>query len=48
MFEVAWKEFNRSDRIVVKRRAFKTEKARNSFIDKLFQKDNFFEIVGIR
>lgn len=48
MFEIAWKEVSKTDRIVVKRKAFKTEAARERFIGKLFDKDNFLEIFAIR
>ena len=48
MFEVAWQEFNKSDRIVTKRKAFKTEAARDSFVEKLYEKDNFYSLIGIR
>lgn len=48
MFEIAWKEVTKTDRIVVKRKGFKTEAARERFIEKLFDKDNFLEILAIR
>lgn len=48
MFEIAWKEVTKTDRIVVKRKAFKTEEAREKFIEKLFDKDNFLEILATR
>lgn len=48
MFEIAWKEVSKTDRIVVKRKAFKTEAARERFIEKLFDKDSFLEIMAIR
>lgn len=48
MFEIAWKEVTKTDRIVVKRKAFKTEGAREKFIEKLFDKDNFLEILATR
>ena len=46
MFEIAWKEVTKTDRIVVKRKAFKTEAAQERFIAKLFTKDNFLEIIA--
>ncbi len=46
MFEVAWEEFNKADRLVSKRKSFKTPEARDSFIDKLVEKDNFYRILG--
>lgn len=48
MYEVAWQEFNKSDRLVTKRRSFKTEAARDRFIEKLYNKDNFYAVVGTR
>ena len=48
MFEVAWKEINSKYRIVCKRKAFKSESAREIYIDQLIQKDSFYEIIGIR
>lgn len=48
MFEVAWQEFNKADRLVTKRKAFKTEAAREKFINKLVEKDNFHMILAYR
>ena len=48
MFEVAWQEFNRKDQVVAKRKAFQTKAAMNKFIDKLCDKDNFYQILGYR
>ena len=48
MFEVAWKEINSKYRIVCKRKAFKSESALGAFIDRLIERDNFFEITGYR
>ena len=47
MFEVAWKEFNKSGRIVCKRKSFATQKALEKFIEKLYNSDNLYEIYGI-
>ena len=47
MFEIAWREVTKTDRIVIKRKAFKTETARERFIGKLFAKDNFLGIIAI-
>ena len=46
MFEVIWQEFNRQARIVTKRRAFRSESAMQRFIDKLHNKDNFWQMIG--
>ena len=48
MFEVAWKEINGKYRIVCKRKAFKSASALEAFIDRLIEKDTFFEITGYR
>ena len=48
MFEVAWREITAKGRIVCKRRAFKSESARETYIDQLIEKDSFFEIIGLR
>lgn len=48
MFEVAWEEFGKNDRIVSKRKAFKTVDSRDKFIEKLCEKDSFYRILGVR
>lgn len=48
MFEIAWKEISKTERIVVKRKAFSTEAAMNRFVEKLFDKDNFLGIIAVR
>ena len=48
MYEIAWKEITARGRIVCKRRAFRSESARETYIDQLIQKDSFYEIVGLR
>ena len=48
MKEVAWQEFNKSDRIVAKRKSFKTEEAMEKFIKKITEKDNFYTILATR
>lgn len=48
MFEVAWQEFNRKAEIVTKRKSFRTKAARDKFIEKLYDKDNFWQILGYR
>ena len=48
MYEIAWKEITTRGRIVCKRRAFRSESARETYIDQLIQKDSFYEIVGLR
>lgn len=48
MFEVMWQEINKSDKIVTKRKEFKTEGAMQRFIEKLCGKDNFYGILATR
>lgn len=48
MSEVAWQEFNKSDRLVTKRKSFKTDEAMERFIEKLTEKDNFYTILATR
>lgn len=48
MYEVAWQEFNKSDRLVTKRKTFATETAMQKFIEKLYNKDNFHRIIATR
>lgn len=47
-YEVAWQEFSKSGQIVTKRKEFKTEAAMQRFIEKLFDKDSFYRILGTR
>ena len=47
-YEVAWQEFDRNDRIVTKRKAFKTEKGRATFIERISYKASFHCIYGTR
>ena len=48
MREIAWQEFNKNDRLVTKRKEFKTEAAAQKFLDKLTEKDNFCRILATR
>ena len=48
MKEVAWQEFNKSGRLVTKRKTFKTDAALERFIQKLFEKDNFYGVLATR
>ena len=48
MKEIVWQEFNKSDRIVTKRKSFKTEEAMQKFIEKVTEKDNFYTILATR
>ena len=47
-YEVAWQEFDRNDRIVTKRKAFKTEEGRAKFIEQISYKASFYCIYGTR
>lgn len=46
MYEIIWQEFNRKAAIVTKRKSFRTEAAMERFIDKLHDKENFWQIIG--
>lgn len=48
MREVAWQEFNKSDKLVTKRKSFKTDAEMEKFIERLFEKDNFCTILATR
>lgn len=48
MFEIAWMEFNSRGQLVSKRKAFKSERTRDSFTAKLFGKESFYQIIAIR
>lgn len=48
MYEVAWQEFNKSGRLTTKRKTFKTETAMNRFIEKVAEKDSFYQILATR
>lgn len=48
MSEVMWQEINKADKIVTKRKEFKTESAMQKFIEKLVEKDNFLQILATR
>ena len=48
MKEIVWQEFNKSDRLVTKRKSFKTGEAMEKFIEKLTEKDNFYTILATR
>lgn len=48
MKEIVWQEFNKSDRLVTKRKSFKSGDAMEKFIEKLTEKDNFYTILATR
>ena len=48
MREIAWQEFNKSDKLVTKRKSFKTDEALEKFIEKLTEKDNFYTVLVTR
>lgn len=48
MNEIVWQEFNKSDRLVTKRKSFKNSEALEKFIEKLTEKDNFYTIIAMR
>lgn len=43
-----WQEFNKSDRLVTKRKTFKTDEAMQKFIEKVVEKENFYTILATR
>ena len=48
MKEIAWQEFNKSGRLATKHKSFNTEKAMEKYMEKLFEKDNFYTILATR
>lgn len=48
MKELMWQEFNKSDRLVTKRKTFKTDEAMRKFIEKLIEKENFYTVLATR
>ncbi len=48
MKELAWQEINKNDKIITKRKSFKTAEAMEKFIEKLFEKDSFYRILATR
>lgn len=48
MTEIVWQEIKKNGEIVTKQRTFKTEKDAEKFIDKLVDKDNFYNILATR
>ena len=47
MFEVEWQEITTSGKFVMKRKSFKTDAALHRFIEKLYDKDGFWQIYEI-
>lgn len=45
-FAWKWQEFNRNGRIVTKTKEFETLSAMNKFIEKTFEKDNFYQSIA--
>ena len=48
MTEIVWQEIKKNGEIVTKQRTFKTEEAAEKFIEKLYDKDNFYNILATR
>ena len=46
MFEITYQEVNKRDEVVTKRKSFKTEAAREKFVEKAAQKDNFICVLA--
>jgi len=43
-YGIRWQEFNKRDEVITKEKIFKTEKAREKFVDRLVEKDNFYQL----
>ena len=48
MYEIAWQEIDRNWNIVSKRRAFKSERARAAFAEKLEDRVSFYRVLAYR
>lgn len=48
MKELMWQEFNKSDRLITKRKTFKTDEDMQKFIEKLIEKENFYVMLATR
>lgn len=46
MFEIAYQIISKSGQIVTRRKEFKTEAARDRFVQKLVEKDDFYQILA--
>jgi hypothetical protein len=46
--ELAWQEFNKRDQVVTKRKEFNSEEEMIKFIDKLVEKETFYQILASR
>jgi len=45
-YALRWREFNRTGMAITKQKSFDTELQLDRFMDKLVERDNFFEIVA--
>ena len=45
-FGIRWQEINKNYEIVTKQKFFKTEAARIKFVDKLIEKNSFYQILA--
>ena len=45
-FGVRWQEFDRNDRITTKEKFLKTAEAREKFIEKLNDKNSFYQVIA--
>lgn len=45
MYKLTWKELNEAEKIVVKKKTFKSEAAFNLFVKDLWVKKNFLGII---
>lgn len=46
MYEVVWMQFNTAGELVTKRKGFESEAARERFVRKLFDRDDFHSILA--
>ena len=45
-YRVKWREYGEGDRIVAKKKSFRTDQLRERFISSLTEKQNFHEIIA--
>jgi len=45
LIKLTWKEVSVTERIVIRKKTFKTEAAFNYFVKELFKRDNFLGII---
>ena len=48
MVEIAWQEFNKRGEIKTKTKRFESEHKAAMYLEKLYEKDNFYRYLGTR